>query len=181
MNIRKFATVAVAASLLLGTAGCTFMNPIASRIEYAPSDGTQASLENVDARNFMYLSDGAGHAALFGSLVNRGLDSASVKLQYTDATSNATKQAYFTLLPSQKLDFGYNGTSPLNYNLAGKPGSTVTVWVSAGSETGKEMNVPVLDGTLAEYSDLVKQLGGAAPKVDPSATPSATPSPTPSN
>ena len=33
MNIRKFATVAVTASLLLGTSGCTFMNPIASRIE----------------------------------------------------------------------------------------------------------------------------------------------------
>jgi hypothetical protein len=60
MNIRKFATVAVAASLLLGTAGCTFMNPIASRIEYAPSDGTQASLTNVDARNFLVLSDGKG-------------------------------------------------------------------------------------------------------------------------
>jgi hypothetical protein len=176
MNIRKFATVAVAASLLLGTAGCTFMNPIASRIDYAPSDGTQASLENVDARNFMYLSDGQGHAALFGSLVNRGLDSASVKLQYTDASSKETKQAYFTLLPSQKLDFGYNGTSALNYDLGGKPGQTVTVWVSAGSETGKEMNVPVLDGTLAEYTDLVKQIGGSAPAVEPSATPSATPS-----
>jgi hypothetical protein len=181
MNIRKFATVAVAASLLLGTAGCTFMNPIASRIEYAPSDGTQASLENVDARNFMYLSDGKGHAALFGSLVNRGLDSASVKLQYNDAKINETKQAYFTLLPSQKLDFGYNGTSPLNYNLGGALGGTVTVWVSAGSETGKQMNVPVLDGTLAEYSDLVQKLSGAAPTAEPTATASATPSPTPSN
>jgi len=175
MNIRKFATVAVAASLLLGTAGCTFMNPIASRIDYAPSDGTQVNLEHVDARNFIYLSDGQGHAALFGSLVNRGLDSASVKLQYTDASSKETKLAYFTLLPSQKLDFGYNGTSALNYDLGGKPGQTVTVWVSAGSETGKEMNVPVLDGTLAEYTDLVKQIGGVAPAVEPSATPSATP------
>ena len=176
MNIRKFATVAVAASLLLGTAGCTFMNPIASRIEYAPSDGTQASLTNVDARNFLVLSDDKGNAALFGSLVNRGLDSTSVKLQYTDATSKETKQAFYTLLPAQKLDFGYNGTSPLNFNLGGKPGEVVSVWVSAGTENGKEMNVPVLDGTLAEYSDLVKQLGGSTPAVEPSATPSATPS-----
>ncbi|MFM6966662.1 MAG: hypothetical protein ACKOWI_04810, partial [Rhodoluna sp.] len=155
MNIRKFASVAVAASLLLGTAGCTFMNPIASRIDYAPSDGTQVSLNTVDARNFIYLSDGQGHAALFGSLVNRDLASVSVKLQYTDAKSNEKKDAFYTLLPSQKLDFGYNGTSPLNFDLGGKPGQTVTVWVSAGSETGKSMNVPVLDGTLAEYSELV--------------------------
>jgi hypothetical protein len=168
MNIRKFATVAVAASLLLGTAGCTFMNPIASRIDYAPSDGTQVNLETVDARNFIYLSDGNGHAALFGSIVNRGLESASVKLQYTDATSKETKDSYFTLLPAQKLDFGYNGTRALNYDLGGKPGQTVTVWVSAGSDTGKAMNVPVLDGTLPEYAELAKALGGSAPEPTPS-------------
>ena len=172
---RKIAAVAVAASLLLGTAGCTFMNPIASRIDYAPSDGTQVSFEHVDARNFMYLSDGKGNAALFGSLVNRGLETSSVKLQYTDATSNEKKEAIYTLLPSQKLDFGYNGTSALNFNLGGKLGGTVTVFVIAGSETGKAMSVPVLDGTLSEYTDLVNQLGNST------ATSSPTPTPSPSN
>ena len=175
MNIRKFATVAVTASLLLGTAGCTFMNPIASRIDYAPSDGTQTSLETVDARNFIYLSDGQGHAALFGSLVNRALEQTNVKLQYTDAKTGQKKDSFYSLLPSQKLDFGYNGTSPLNFVLDGTPGKTVTVWVSAGHETGKAMSVPVLDGTLAEYSELVKQIGGSLPSTEPSPTPSATP------
>jgi len=164
MNIRKFATVAVAASLLLGTAGCTFITPTASRIDYAPSDGTQATLQN-----------GNGHAALFGSLVNRGVSSTSVKLQYTDATTNEKKEVFYTLLPQQKLDFGYNGASALNFNLGGKPGQTVTVFVVAGTETGVAMNVPVLDGTLSEYSDLVKMIGGSAPAV------SATPTPTPTN
>jgi hypothetical protein len=180
MNIRKFATVAVAASLLLGTAGCTFMNPIASRIDYAPSDGTQVNFENVDARNFIYLSDGNGHAALFGSLVNRGIEATTVKLQYTDATSSEKKETSYTLLPQQKLDFGYNNTSPLQFNLGGKPGATVTVFVIAGSETGKAMNVPVLDGTLAEYSDLVKQLGGNG-MISSHSMETATPTPTPSN
>jgi hypothetical protein len=175
MNIRKFATVAVSASLLLGTAGCTFMNPIASRIDYAPSDGTQASLETVDARNFIYLSDGNGHAALFGSLVNRALTSASVKLQYTDVKTSEKKEAFYTLLPQQKLDFGYNGTSALNFDLGGKPGQTVTVFVVAGTETGKAMSVPVLDGTLSEYSELVKQIGGSLPAAEPTATASAEP------
>jgi hypothetical protein len=175
MNIRKFASVAVAASLLLGTAGCTFMNPIASRIDYAPSDGTQANFETVDARNFIYLSDREGHAALFGSLVNRGLESTSVKLQYTDATSSEKKEAFYTLLPQQKLDFGYNGASALDFDLGGKPGETVTVFVVAGSETGKAMNVPVLDGTLAEYSELFKQIGGVMPAAEPTASASAAP------
>ena len=175
MNNRKLATAIIAASLLLGTTGCTFMNPIASRIEYAPSDGAQVSLSSVDARNFIYLSDGNGHAALFGSLVNRGLSSTSVKLQYTDAASSEKKEAFYTLLPSQKLDFGYNGTSALNFDLGGKPGQTVTVFVVAGTETGKAMSVPVLDGTLSEYSELVKQIGGSLPAAEPTATASAEP------
>ena len=49
MNIRKIATVAVAASLMLGTTGCTFVSPIASRIEYAPSDGSQVTLNDAYA------------------------------------------------------------------------------------------------------------------------------------
>jgi hypothetical protein len=165
MNIRKIATVAIAASLMLSASGCTFVSPIASRIEYAPSDGSQVTLKTVDARNFIYLSDGEGHFGLFGSLVNRGVTSTSVKLQYTDATTSEKKEAFFTLLPSQKLDFGYNGASALNYDLGGKPGQVVTVFVVADGEAGQGMNVPVLDGTLPEYADLYKGLGASIPEV----------------
>jgi hypothetical protein len=165
MNIRKIATVAIATSLMLGTTGCTFVSPIASRIEYAPSDGSQVTLKHIDARNFIYLSDGEGNHGLFGSLVNRDLTSTSVKLQYTDATTSEKKEAFFTLLPSQKLDFGYNGSSALDFDLGGKPGQVVTVFVVADGEAGQGMNVPVLDGTLPEYAELYKGIGATMPPV----------------
>jgi hypothetical protein len=165
MNIRKIATITIAASLMLGTSGCTFFSPIASRIEYTPSDGSQVTLKHVDARNFIYLSDGKGNGALIGSLVNRGLTSTSVKLQYTDAASSEKKEAFFTLLPSQKLDFGYNGATALDFDLGGKPGALVTVFVVADGEAGKAMNVPVLDGTLSEYAEIFKGLGASMPEV----------------
>jgi hypothetical protein len=111
------------------------------------------------------LSDGKGNAALIGSPVNRGLTSTSVKLQYTDATSGEKKEANYTLLPSQKLDFGYNGASALNFDLGGKPGSLVTVFVVADDEAGQAMNVPVLDGTLSEYAEIFKSIGAAMPEV----------------
>lgn len=173
MNLRKFATVTIAASLMLGTTGCTFMSPIASRIEYAPSDGSQVTLKTVDARNFIYLSDGKGNAGLIGSLVNRSLTSTNVKLQFTDATSGEKKEAFFTLLPSQKLDFGYNGASALDFDLGGKPGEVVTVFVIAGDEAGRAMNVPVLDGTLSEYSEIFKSVGASMP--EPTSAPSEEP------
>jgi hypothetical protein len=165
MNIRKIATVTIAASLMLGTSGCTFFSPIASRIEYTPSDGSQVTLKHVDARNFIYLSDGKGTGALIGSLVNRGLTSTSVKLQYTDAMTSEKKEAFYTLLPAQKLDFGYNGATALNFDLGAKPGALVTVFVVADGEAGQAMNVPVLDGTLSEYAEIFKGLGGSMPEV----------------
>ena len=91
MAIRKYAAVAIAAALVFGTAGCTFTSPVATRQAYSPSDGGQVNLETVKARNFIYLSNGT-QAALFGSLVNSGLQDAEVHLQYTDAKLNEKLQ-----------------------------------------------------------------------------------------
>jgi hypothetical protein len=147
--IRKFAAVGIATALLLGTSACGAVTPIASLETYAPSDGVEATFESIKVRNFIYLSDGQGNGALFGSVVNSGLAAATLKLQYTDG---------------QKRDLGYNGSTPLAIKLAGKPGQTAEVWVAEGSNAGVALNVPILDGTLAEYESLleeVKNLGGA--------------------
>ena len=62
------------------------------------------------------------------------------------------------MLAGQKLDLGYNGNAPLNIALAGKAGETVTVYASTGTETAATLDVPILDGTLSEYKDLVDAL-----------------------
>lgn len=165
MFIRKFAAVGIAASLLLGTSACGAITPIASLESYAPSDGVEASFANIKVRNFMYLSDGEGNGALFGSVVNSGLASATLKIQYTDAETGEKRDEQLSLLAGQKRDIGFNGNTPLAIKLAGKPGQTTEVWVAEGSEAGVALDVPVLDGTLAEYKPLleeIKNLGGAS-------------------
>lgn len=163
MSIRKFAAIGLAASLLLGTTGCSLVSPVASRVTYSPGDGTQIDLETIKVRNFMYLSDGKGGEALFGSIINPSLDSASVKIQYTDGTLNEKKEVAINLLPGQKIDLGYNGGSALAIDLAGEPGGVVEVFIIEGTNTGKRIEVPVLDGTLAQYKDLVDALKAPTP------------------
>jgi hypothetical protein len=162
LAIRKFAAVAITASLLVGTAGCTFMSPIASRIEYAPADGSQADLETIKVRNFVYVTNGT-QSALAGSIVNPGLEPKILKIQYTDATLNENKEVTFTVNAGQKLDLGYNGGQALAIDLGGKAGSIVRIHVVEGSGTPVEMRVPVLDGTFEFYKPIIDSLSTVKP------------------
>lgn len=162
MAISKFAAVAVAASVLLGTAGCTFMSPIASQIDYAPADGSQATLETLKVRNFVYLTNGT-NSALTGSIVNPGLETKILKIQYTDALVAETKEVTLTVNPGQRIDLGYNGGQALAINLGGKPGGIVRINVSEASGTPVELRVPVLDGTFDFYKNAIDSLGQVEP------------------
>ncbi len=164
MAISKFAAVTIAASMLLGTTGCTFMSPVASRIDYAPADGSQVDLETVKIRNFVYVTNGTV-SAISGSIVNPGLESKVVRIQYTDAAVNESKEVTFTVNPGQRIDLGYNGGQALAINLGGKAGGVVRINVSEGSVTA-EMRVPVLDGTFDFYKPVIDSLQTVSPSAE---------------
>jgi hypothetical protein len=164
MAISKFAAVAIAASMLVGTTGCTFTSPIASQIDYAPADGSQADLETIKVRNFVYLTNGTV-SALAGSIVNPGLETKTLKISYTDAALNEAKDVTFTVNPGQKLDLGFNGGKALAINLGGKAGDIVTIKVTEGSSS-VDLNVPVLDDTFDFYKPIIDSLGTVEPSTN---------------
>lgn len=158
----KFVAVAIATSLLLGTAGCTFSSPVASQIDYAPADGSQTDLETIKVRNFVYLTNGKV-SALSGSIVNPGLEPKILKIQYTDAAVNEFKEVTFTVNAGQKIDLGYNGGQALAINLGGKAGGVVRLSVVEGSGTPVELRVPVLDDTFEFYKPIIDSLNTVEP------------------
>jgi len=161
MAISKFAAVTIAASMLLGTSGCTFISPVASRIEYAPADGSQVDLETVKIRNFVYVTNGTV-SAISGSIVNPSLEPKIVRIQYTDAAVNEAKEVTFTVNAGQRIDLGYNGGQALAIDLGGKAGGIVRINVSEGSVT-EEMRVPVLDATFEFYKPIIDSLQTVTP------------------
>ena len=164
MAISKFAAVTIAASMLLGTSGCTFLSPVASRIEYAPADGSQVDLETVKIRNFVYVTNGTV-SAISGSIVNPSLEPKIVRIQYTDAAVNEAKEVTFTVNAGQRVDLGYNGGQALAINLGGKAGGVVRINVSEGSVT-EEMRIPVLDGTFEFYKPVIDSLQSVTPSTN---------------
>lgn len=149
--IRKIAAIAIAAGVVLGTAGCNMISHVATNDPYAPSDGAQGHVGDLKARNFLLLQDGT-KSILIGSLVNSGVDPVSASISYTDA--GAQKVTQVNLNGLQKFDLGYNGTAALPIVTDLKPGALYDLSLKSGSES-VDISVPVLDGTLAEYKAIL--------------------------
>jgi len=148
-------TIAIAA--VLGTSGCNFTSHVASLDYYAPSDGAQADIGKLKARNLISLQDKDGNSGFIGAFANSGDQAVTFVIKYKTAEGNDDFRQ-FTVEAYQVLNFGYQKTKPLDLNLGGLPGDSKNVLVYTDTDQAS-INVPVLDATLVTYKDLVDQLG----------------------
>jgi hypothetical protein len=148
-------TIAIAA--VLGTSGCNFASHVASLDYYAPSDGAQADIGNLKARNLISLQDKDGNSGFVGAFANSGDTPITFVIKYTTAEGLSDFREY-SVGPYKVLNFGYQGTTPLELNLGGLPGDSKSILVYTDTDQAS-INVPVLDATLATYADLVSKLG----------------------
>jgi hypothetical protein len=176
--VRKFvAALAVSTALILGTSGCSLTSNIATQQPYAPSDGTEAMVDDVKALNIIYLTEATGGdedtelGGLIGSFVNTSDKPVQVFLQFEKDGSSAPNvitaqsgswESDF-IAPGEKFDLGYNGNPALaalilNAGKVTKPGDVVTVWFAVNGGTGVELRVPALDSSLEQYAPLIDQL-----------------------
>ncbi|MDE2591929.1 MAG: hypothetical protein KGL41_03645 [Actinomycetales bacterium] len=149
--IRKFAAIAIAAGVVLGTAGCNMISHVATNDPYAPSDGAQGHIGDLKARNFLLLQDST-KSILIGSLVNSAEAATKASLEYKDAGADKTTEV--NLNGYQKFDLGYNGTAALPVVTDLKPGALFKLTLRSNGEA-VEISVPVLDGTLKEYKAIL--------------------------
>lgn len=184
MLVRKLAAVAVTAAVLFSAAGCSF-NPAPESLQsYAPSDGSGIDFhpdrnQQVDLRNFLVLTDGTNFE-LYGSVINGGTKAQQVSFQ---VDGDNTKTQTINVAANSVAGFGYAGSDGVINNselpLSGKVGSLLKLEVSVGGQW-QAIEVPVLDGTIDYYKELVAGFATAAP-ISPSATPVASPSVSPTN
>ena len=170
MLVRKLGVVAIAAALLVGTAGCSLTSNVATKKVYAPSDGDQADLGSIHARNVLALSDGT-NAHIIGSLVNDGETDQSVSLTVTSGATAA--ETTFEVKAKSKVDFGYPaalgyvGSQPAIELTGALPAVGSNIEVVLDNNPDATLHVQVLDGTIPTYADLMPYLN------DATATPAA--------
>ena len=181
MRARIAATVVVAASLLLSTAGCSFFAPQATLKHYDPSDGVGTTVGQVKVRNALLLTKNGQEASFLVNLINDGEKTVNVLIQYDGTTVSGTPGKVDTrvqLDAGEVKTFGSSDTRQLLFSgINSKAGSLLPVFVQYGTLTGEQLLVPVLDGSLTEYSKL---LPSPLPSATPPAKPTLIPVPTPS-
>ena len=157
------ATGALVATLAL--TGCSAVNPITTDKQYSPSDGVRLELDGqVSAANLMVVSanrDGPG--VLLGALTNRSATATTVTITnkvLIEGLAPPPADAEFTLkvplAPNQTVLLGTKDGVHTSVPMLNAPlGGLLGLEVSTPESGTQSVSVPVLDGTLPEYSTVV--------------------------
>jgi hypothetical protein len=143
----------VAALVLLGTSACNFVAPQATLDVYAPSDGTATTVGDVKVLNALLLTEDGEQANLIASVVNSSTSRVQLKLQYESGSEKVDKK--FTIGAGEVQNLGGSGLDLVLEDVDAKPGDLFPIYLQYGDAEGKQLLVPVLDGTQAEYSELL--------------------------
>ena len=152
------ATSFVLAGLLMaGLTGCTFSAVQANQKFYDPSDGVGATVGDVDVRNALLISEDGETANFVVSFINSSSKSVTLNVSWEVGSERVDRRVSIDAGTSRS--FG-NSSEPIEFEgIDTAPGDLFPVYFQYGSNEGEELLVPVLDGALPEYADLVPESG----------------------
>ncbi|KQO63483.1 hypothetical protein [Curtobacterium sp. Leaf261] len=172
-------SVAVAATIALGTAGCGFMTPQSTTEHYDASDGVSVTVGKVDVRNAILFTDDGESARFVATLVNNSDSRKVVTIQAKGKNSDETD---VTVPANSSLDLAKDSDAVVFDRLGSKAGVLTRVFFTYPSAEGASIRVPVLTGALEEYKTLLPTPSSTAtvPATDPTLTPAPYTDATPS-
>ncbi|WP_404438114.1 DNA modification methylase [Microbacterium aerolatum] len=153
MKSRLVASAAVSALVLLGATGCTFITPQSTEIQYSASDGINIPDSDgpLQIRNAMIIATEDGSTGnLVAAIVNPTKQAEVLTVELEGAEPLTVRVG-----AGDTLSLGANAEPLRIDDLNTMPGATVEVYFQSGDATGSAAELPVLDGTLPYYSDLV--------------------------
>ncbi|BDZ55687.1 DNA modification methylase [Agromyces marinus] len=152
MKARLAASVALALGIALGGSGCAMITYQATTEAYDPSDGVSADVGALDVRNILVISEDGEEGNLILAVVNTGDDDATLEIEFVDSGDSYE----IDVEAGQTISLGTEDEEPLLIEgLDAEVGGNVDVYLQSGSAEGVQVSVPVLDGGLPEYADLV--------------------------
>ncbi|KDA05928.1 DNA modification methylase [Microbacterium sp. CH12i] len=159
MKSRLVASAALSAVVLLGATGCTFITPQSTEIKYSASDGINIADSDgpLEIRNAMVIATEDGSTGnLVAAIVNPTDKGATLTVEVEGLEPLTVRVG-----AGDTLSLGASA-EPLRIDgLDTMPGATVEIYFQSGDATGTAAQVPVLDGTLPYYADLVPTEKGA--------------------
>jgi hypothetical protein len=150
-RIRAGGAAGLSIAVLLLLTGCDLFAPQETLHIGEASDGVSGTVGDVYVANAVLLTDsgGTGPASLVASLVNQATSSREVSIHTSAGSESVALEA------SQVVQLGVPGGETVEFDgLGATPGALTDVTFENGSDT-LTLQVPVLDGALEQYRDLV--------------------------
>ena len=144
-------------ALALGVAGLALAlsacSPITTDEPYAASDGIRAQVGDLEVLNLMIVSASKGAE---GRLLGAATSSSAEPDTLTIAAQDGSIDVPVTLGAGETVNFsGAEDEAILIDDVPVAPGANVLVTLMNSAGESVDVYVPVLDGTLAEYADVV--------------------------
>lgn len=148
-RVQRTLVAGAAALTLLASTGCGAINEQATTKSYSASDGIVANVGPIGLRNVMVVAENEDSAGrLLGTVVNSS--DSPVQLSLTGSGSTAT----VTVPADGHIRFEDEANKTTVDRPGAAPGALANVTVRVNNESA-DVRVPVLDGTLPEYSSYV--------------------------
>jgi len=148
----RLSVLALSATLTAGLAGCSVVSPIMTAEDYEAGDGTMIVIDRVRALNLMIVTEAEGESGiLLGAVSNRDNTdhTVAISLDGIDVFSD-TVTAETTFLLEE-------GEPVIVDSVPGAPGSMVDVAFSVSGAGSQTESVPVVDGTLPGYAEVLEE------------------------
>jgi len=143
--------------LSLALTGCSATNEITTSVPYDPSDGLGLVIGDVELANVLVLSVAEGApGTILGSATNRGPSPVELTIGLGDGADTT-----IALDGGATVRLGPRDEPVDLEAVPAPPGAMVTVHIDSDAGGATTLDVPVLDGTLPEYADLVPAADGA--------------------
>ncbi|GAA3734084.1 hypothetical protein GCM10022239_07790 [Leifsonia bigeumensis] len=153
---RRAVAAALGAALVLGAlTGCTFITPQATTVHYDASDGIGATVGDLQVRNALLLTADGTTGSLLINLDNPTKYGVQVKVQYENADKAKVDDTVYVNAGSVASFGGQDSDRILLTGIDAPAGSLFPVFIQYGDVTGKQLWVPVLDGSMSQYAPLV--------------------------
>ncbi|NCT91933.1 hypothetical protein GXB85_13355 [Cellulomonas sp. APG4] len=155
-TLRRAVVVPLALATAAGLSACSATNPITTTTTYAASDGVRVELDDVRLGNVIVLSSAEGApGVVVGQITNDGDEDVRVTLGVDGALAEpvAVDARGTALLSPDGGDEVTLDAVPV------APGAYVELQIAVDGGATTTAQVPVLDGTLPEYADLVPDAG----------------------
>jgi len=143
---------------MLSLSSCALTASITTSNDYDPSDGTGTVVGDVSAQNLLLVTTAEGEpAALVGYLYNNNNATATVNV-----TVGSTVETY-RIAPMGSVQLGLNdGSEAFITTAPADPGLVGSYTVSVADNAAETGTLPIVDGTLPEYQQVLDALATAS-------------------